>query len=92
MIINDHEKTDHILSEEGSTQGDVAAMAMCAIGIRPLIDILQDKTDSSSCQQVWYADDSLAAGKLREMRKWWDVLTSTGPKYGYSTSQSPARP
>ena len=79
MIINDQEKTDHILSEEGSTQGDVAAMAMYAIGIRPLIDILQDKTDSSSCQQVWYADDSSAAGKLREMRKWWDILFEIGP-------------
>ena len=83
MIINDHEKTDHILSEEGSTQGDVTAMAMYAIGIRPLIDKLREQTDQSSCQQVWYADDSSAAGKLREMRKWWDILYNTGPKFGY---------
>ena len=69
MIINGREKTDHILSEEGSTQGDVTAMAMYAIGIRPLIDKLREQTDQSSCQQVWYADDSSAAGKLREMRK-----------------------
>ena len=58
MIINDQEKMDFIQSEEGSTQGDVTAMAMYAIGTRPLIDILTDKTDTSKCQQVWYADDS----------------------------------
>ena len=78
MIINDHEKTDHILSEEGSTQGDVSAMAMYAIGIRPLIDTLNTSTDTTKCQQVWYADDSTAAGKIKEMRKWCDILYSTG--------------
>ena len=83
MYISDPEKTDSIFSEEGSTQGDVGAMAMYAIGIRPLIDILCNKTDQSKCQQVWYADDSSAAGKLLEIRKWWDVLNETGPKFGY---------
>ena len=82
MIINDQEKTDHILSEDES-QGDVSAMAMYAIGIRPLIDTLNAATDPSRCRQVWYADDSTAAGKLSELRKWWDTLYNTGPKYGY---------
>ena len=47
MIINDQEKVDSVLSEEGSTQGDVSAMAMYAIGIRPLLNILHGQTDSS---------------------------------------------
>ena len=51
MIINDHEQTDNIFSEEGSTQGDVTAMAMYAVGTRPLIDILHDKTETTQCQQ-----------------------------------------
>ena len=42
MIINDQVKVDHVLSEEGSTQGDVAAMGMYAVGIRPLINILNE--------------------------------------------------
>ena len=83
MFINDQVKTDNIWSDEGSTQGDVTAMAMYAVGIRPLINILQERTESTTCHQVWYADDSSAAGKLREIRKWWDVLNEFGPKYGY---------
>ena len=83
MIVNDQKTVENILSEEGSTQGDVTAMQMYAIGIRPLIDILHAKTDSSLCCQVWYADDSSSAGKLREIRRWWDVLNEWGPKYGY---------
>ena len=83
MIINDQEKCENIFSEEGSTQGDVTAMGMYAIGIRPLINTLNEETDPKQCQQVWYADDSSAAGKLREMRKWWDILNVVGPKYGY---------
>lgn len=83
MYINDNEKTDTITSEEGSTQGDVTAMPMYAVGTRPLIDKLQELTDPSRCYQVWYADDSAAAGRLREMRKWWDILNEFGPKFGY---------
>ena len=83
MIINDQHKIDTIMSEEGSTQGDVTAMAMYAIGIRPLIDTLSDTTDKSLCQQVWYADDSSAGGRMTEIKKWWDILFEAGPKYGY---------
>ena len=43
MIINDQEKMETIFSEEGSTQGDVTAMAMYAITTKPLIDINNNK-------------------------------------------------
>ena len=44
---------------------------------------MHPSTDTTKCQQVWYADDSTAAGKIKEIKKWWDILFSTGPKYGY---------
>ena len=83
MFIYDHEKFEHIISEEGSTQGDVTAMGMYAVGIRPLIDILHNSTDQEKCKQVWYADDSSNAGMISEIRKWWDILNGSGPKFGY---------
>ena len=88
MIINDQVNTDSILSEEGSTQGDVAAMAMYAIGIRPLIDMLHQNTDNLKCQQVWYADDSSCAGHLSEIKQWWNLLNQAGPKFGYFPKDS----
>jgi hypothetical protein len=53
-------------------------MGMYAVGTRPLLDILNRETNPALCQQVWYADDSSAAGQLSEMRKWWD--TAAGPQ------------
>ena len=83
LIFSDESKQDHLLSEEGCTQGDPTAMAFYAGGTKPLIDILSDSVNKELCKQEWYADDSSAAGKLREIRKWWDVLVSYGPKFGY---------
>ena len=84
MIINDRDgQNEDILSEEGSTQGDVPAMAMYAIGTKPLLDKLMLAVDPQKCKQVLYADDSSSGGKIREMKKWWDELTSFGTKFGY---------
>ena len=58
-----------IWSREGTTQGDPLAVSMFAIGTIPLIRHLH-----GFAQQVWYADDSAAAGSLEEIRKWWDKL------------------
>ncbi len=82
-INNDDTGSECIMSDEGSTQGDVAAMGMYAIGTRPLINILAEHVDNNKCKQAWYADDSSSGVKLLEMRKWWDVLNTAGPKFGY---------
>ena len=89
LIINGQNGlNDELKSEEGSTQGDVTAMGMYAVAIRPLINRLCEVIDQSKCKQVWYADDSASAGKITEMKKWWDELGRSGPKYGYNPKPS----
>ena len=65
-------------STEGTTQGDPLATAMYAIGILTLRE--------AQSKQVWFADDSSSAGKLVRIKKWWDILTTIGPSYGYFTN------
>ena len=67
-----------ILSTEGTTQGDPLAMAMFALAMVPLIDKM-----SGEVQQIWYADDASAGGKMDGLRAWWDKITELGPEYGY---------
>ena len=88
MFINDQKGQEMIFSEEGSTQGDVPAMAMYAIGTKPLIDKLHEAVNQKDCKQAWYADDSTSAGKISELRVWWDKLNELGPKYGYHPKAS----
>ncbi len=74
---------EHIFSEEGTTQGDPLAMAMYALGIYPLITQL-----CGPARQVWFADDATAAGSIKEIKKWWDTLVSSGGAFGYETNPS----
>ena len=72
-----------LLSKEGTTQGDPLAMAMYAIGTKPLIDRL-----NGIAKQVWYADDSAAGSTVANIRRWWDGLVEVGPLYGYHPNSS----
>ena len=38
--------------------------------------------------QVWYANDATATGKMTNLRTWWDKLVSLGPAYGYHANAS----
>ena len=58
LIIPGTERYDIILSDEGTTQGDVTAMPLYGIGIKPLTDKLASVVDTEICEQVWYANDS----------------------------------
>jgi hypothetical protein len=69
-----------IQSKEGTTQGDPLAMAMYAIATLPLIHQLDQVT---AIEQIWYADDSSAAGSVSQIRTWWDKIEEMGPAYGY---------
>ena len=75
---------EEIMSLEGTTQGDPAAMGMYALSVVPLIK-LSEKAESQVCQ-VWYADDGTGVGKLTQLKGWWDTLASKGPNHGYYTN------
>ena len=86
LIVSNSPATDVIhdlYSDEGCTQGDVAAMVFYAVGIKPLVDHLGSTCFQAYCKQSWYADDSGAIGRLSTIKQWWDTLNAYGPKYGY---------
>ena len=68
-------------SRQGTTQGDPTAMAAYALGLTPLLDHVQSV--KRSVKHVAFADDLTVAGKLKEIKIWWDTLITEGPKYGY---------
>ncbi|XP_037787362.1 uncharacterized protein LOC119582922 [Penaeus monodon] len=73
--------SDTIESAEGTTQGDPVAMAMYATGLLRLQDhISHEKTQ---VKQVAYADDLAGAGKINDLRKWWDLIQRHEPPQGY---------
>ena len=75
-----------IKSTEGSTQGDSTAMAAyAAIATIPLILMIADITyqGDSSTKTATYADDFTAAGKITQLKKWWDTLCQLGSKIGH---------
>ena len=71
-------------SEEGTTQGYPLSMPFYALATLPLIHHLQK--EHPVVRQVWMADDSAGAGKLRALRLWWDTLCNVGKLYGYNTN------
>ena len=73
-----------ILSQEGTTQGDNLAMAFYALSLKKLLVSL----NKTGCHQEWFADDAGGLGKLVQLREWFDLLTSIGPKLGYFPKQS----
>ena len=54
-------------SQEGTTQGDPLAMPIYALATVPLI---RELSTFAMTRQVWYADDSAAAGKISHIRQW----------------------
>lgn len=71
-----------VQSLEGTTQGDPVAMAMYAIGL----SVLQDKIvfGKTNVKQVAYADDLSGAGKITDIKGWWDLVNENGPTIGYT--------
>ena len=68
-------------SKEGTTQGDPTSMALYALGLMPLLWKLNSSEETAD--QVGYADDLQCIRKLKMMRKYYDICSSEGPKYGF---------
>ena len=76
---------EELSSEEGTTQGDPLAMPLYALAITPLITSLVHivSLQVKCVQMVAFADDFTSAGKLNDLKYWWDTLINIGPKLGY---------
>ena len=75
-----------LTSEEGTTQGCPLSMAMYALSAAPLINKCQSvlpTEDLPRTVQVWYGDDAAAAGNLKPLRNFWDIVVQHGREYGY---------
>ena len=74
-----------ILSKEGTTQGDPTAMAAYAIGVTPLLHFFHNFILSNvhHTKEVAFSDDFTIAGKISEIKEYWEELRKIGPKYGY---------
>ena len=77
---------EEILSVEGTTQGDNLAMSCYALGTSIPLDSL--KLISPTTSQVSLADDITGAGKILDLRIWWDTIISEGEKFGYYVNES----
>lgn len=69
-------------SKEGTTQGDPIGMAMYAIGITPLLELMLTVITGQD-QMVAFADDLTAVGKCESLILWWENLKKNGPLFGY---------
>ena len=65
-----------LISEEGTTQGDLLAMALYALAIAPLM-----MKCANNSTQVWYADDASAGGTVRGIFSWKSCEYT--PRFGY---------
>ena len=62
-------------------QSDPLTMVMHAFAVVPLIQEL--RTAVREANQVWFADDAIAVGRLQALLSWWQVLSTQGPGFGY---------
>ena len=57
-------------------------MPLYAIAITPLLQLIKNER-TNSVPHFAFADDLSGAGKLRDLRRWWDNITTHCPLLGY---------
>ena len=68
-----------VLSQEGSTQWDPLAMPY---SVKTSILINSLRMGSPTVKQVWFADDSAEAGRIKALYDWYKYLSEEEGKYG----------
>ena len=76
--------TTTLFSEEGATQGDPAAFLFYGLGIMLMLDLIS----LEGILQLFYADDGNAAGNLEDLAKWYKLVLSIGPHFGFQVNPS----
>ena len=71
-----------LTSHEGSTQGDPLGMAIYAIGVTHMLDMMLAAMQNDHNKMVGFTDDVTASGNLEALRRWWDTLMQIGPNHG----------
>ena len=66
-------------------KGNLAAMAIYAIAIIPMILMLVEISLQGNYNTftTTFADNLTAAGQIDQLKKWLDELCRIGPKFGY---------
>ena len=81
---NSSVKVKVLKSMEGTTQDDPVAMAMYALGLSALQDVIA--YEKTCVKQVAYADDLSGAGKIADLKEWWNLVNNNGPSIGYTSN------
>ena len=68
-----------VYSCEGTTQGGPESMGFYAASTT----MLSNSYGSQGAKRIFYADDGSAAGKLDQLKTWWEDLQCNGPQFGY---------
>ena len=65
-------------------------MPFYGISVTPIISALDFKFNQqrSVVHQVWLADDATGAGKLENLKIWWEFLIKEGERFGYYVKPS----
>ena len=71
------------VEDEDDDNGSLDAQALSSAGdcVSKLSDQIQEVGDGDRVQ-AWCADDAQCIGKLKAIRRWWDLLREYDPMFG----------
>ena len=72
--------SETLYSHEGTTQGDLLAMAFNALAT---VSLIKACNVSEPTGEVWFVNDATGSGRLTALHTWWDKLMVFGPNFGY---------